>query len=142
MLPSIIFDGFLCVRKRKGERIVYHIAVLAEHKEKGQRLVKLVKQFCAEKGWFPLVELYENQETFFKTIQNSKVTNVIVALQGVAGLNAVEHLKRSYPNCRLIWCSDLDFSLHAFRIRADYFILEPIREEVLQESLYVCWEKQ
>ena len=36
---------------------------------------------------------------------------------------------------RIIWCSDLDFSLHAFRLRVDYFLLEPITEEAFQQGL-------
>ena len=36
----------------------------------------------------------------------------------------------------MIWCSDLDFSLHAFRLRADYFLLEPVSEEAFQLGLY------
>lgn len=120
---------------------MYRIVILTEHKETGQRLVKLTKQFFAEKGYFPLVEIYHDQEEFFEAMDKFIPTSVIVTLHGVAGLNAVEHLKSIYPNCRLIWCSDLDFSLHAFKIRADYFLLEPIHEEVLQESLMVWWEK-
>ena len=48
-------------------------------------------------------------------------TVVILALPGVSGLNAAEHLRSLYPKCGIIWCSDLDFSLHAFRLRIEYF---------------------
>ena len=34
-----------------------------------------------------------------------------------------------FPETRIIWCSELDFSLHAFRLRMDNFLLEPITEE-------------
>ena len=42
---------------------------------------------------------------------------MLLALQGVAGLNAAEHLRSLHPKCKMIWCSDLDFSLHAFKLR-------------------------
>ena len=51
------------------------------------------------------------------------------------GLNAVEHLRTLFPEMRIIWCSDLDFSLHAFRLRVDYFLLEPITEEAFRQGL-------
>jgi len=35
----------------------------------------------------------------------------------------------------MIWCSDLDFSLHAFRLRADYFLMKPVSEEAFQQGL-------
>ena len=59
-----------------------------------------------------------------------------IALPGVDGLNAVEHLRALCRNTRIIWCSDLDFSLHAFRLRADYFLLEPVTKAAFQQGLY------
>ena len=61
---------------------------------------------------------------------------------GVDGLNAVEHLRALFPETRIIWCSELDFSLHAFRLRVDYFLLEPITEEAFRQGLYVWVEKK
>ena len=43
---------------------------------------------------------------------------------------------------RIIWCSELDFSLHAFRLRVDYFLLEPITEEAFRQGLYAWVEKK
>lgn len=54
---------------------------------------------------------------------------------GVAGLNAAEHLRSLWSECGLIWCSDLDFSLHAYRLRAEYFIKAPFVETELAEGL-------
>ena len=34
--------------------------------------------------------------------------------------------------------SDLDFSLHAFRLRADYFLLEPVTEAALRQG-FCSW---
>lgn len=114
---------------------MYRIAVLSDHKETGQKFVDQVTRFCTEKGLFPQVELHHDQEDFFNNILETKPTSVILALPGVAGLNAAEHLRSLLPSCGLIWCSDLDFSLHAFRLRAEYFMLEPVSEEKLQEGL-------
>lgn len=46
----------------------------------------------------------------------------------------MEHLRTLCPKTRIIWCCDLDFSLHAFRLRADYFLLEPVTEAALQQG--------
>ena len=47
-----------------------------------------------------------------------------------------------FPETRIIWCSELDFSLHAFRLRVDYFLLEPITEEAFRQGLYVWVEEK
>ena len=90
---------------------------------------------CEAKGLFPQVMQYDDQERFFETAQKEAPTNAVIALSGVAGLNAAEHLRSLCPACRMIWCSDLDFSLHAFRLRADYFLLEPVSEEAFRRGL-------
>ena len=109
--------------------------VLAEQEAERQRYAEQITRFCEAKGLFPQVMQYDDQERFFETAQKDAPTNAVIALSGVAGLNAAEHLRSLCPACRMIWCSDLDFSLHAFRLRADYFLLEPVSEEAFRRGL-------
>ena len=71
---------------------VYRIAVLAEGDEKRSAYVDQIARFCHEKGLFPQVEACAHQEQFFEHVQKAAPTNAVIALPGVAGLNAVEHL--------------------------------------------------
>lgn len=121
---------------------MYHIVILDDSMEKGQKIMEWTKKICAEQGLFPCVELYSDQERFFDGIHKYVTSNVIIALSGVAGLNAVEHLKSLFPECRLIWFSDLDFSLQAYRVRADYFMLNPISENDLREGISVWMDSK
>ena len=122
-------------RMKEGVRYVYRIAVLAEQEAERQRYAEQITRFCEAKGLFPQVMQYDDQERFFETAQKEAPTNAVIALSGVAGLNAAENLRSLCPACRMIWCSDLDFSLHAFRLRADYFLLEPVSEEAFRRGL-------
>lgn len=116
------------------------IAVLTEQETRGIHIEEQISRFCKGKGLFPLIEPYQNQEDFFKTVPRAAFGYAVIALPGVAGLNAVEHLRSLCPSCRIIWCSDLDFSLHAFRLRVDYFLLEPVTEESFRQGLCVWLE--
>lgn len=119
-----------------GRRIaVYRIAILTRSEAQGELLVEQISRFCDERGLFPDLEQYRDQEWFFEAARKMPLTNAVIALPGVDGLNAVEHLRALCPRTRIIWCSDLDFSLHAFRLRVDYFLLEPITEEAFQQGL-------
>ncbi len=61
---------------------------------------------------------------------------VVIALPGVDGLNAAEHIRRVYPKTSLVWCCDLDFALQAYDLQADFFFpLEEISREKLEEGL-------
>ena len=119
---------------------MYRIAVVADEESVGRNYETQITRFCTERGVFPQIELHTNQELFFERIQTVKPTSVVLALSGVAGLNAAEHLRFLCPNCGVIWCSDLDFSLQAFRLRVDYFLMEPITIERLREGLSVWFE--
>lgn len=116
------------------------IAVLTEQETRGIHIEEQISRFCKGKGLFPRIEPYQDQEGFFKTVPRAAFDYAVIALPGVAGLNAVEHLRSLCPACRIIWCSDLDFSLHAFRLRVDYFLLEPVTEESFRQGLCVWLE--
>ena len=108
---------------------MYRIAVLTSSRAQEAFLAEQISRFCAEHCLYPKMDCYHDQESFFEAARNEPLTNAVIALPGVDGLNAVEHLRALCPQTRIIWCSDLDFSLHAFRLRADYFLLEPVTEQ-------------
>ena len=116
-------------------RFVYRIAVLTDLKHEGEHYAKVINDYCINQKLFPLLETYQNQEVFFKEIQTHVPDIVLLVLPGIDGLNAAEHLPSLFPGCGIIWCSNLDFSLHAFRLRVEYFFLEPVRDDEIQEGL-------
>ena len=114
---------------------MYRIGVLTDKKKNWETYAKMISDYCITQKLFPLLETYQNQEVFFKEIQSNVPDIVLLVLPGVDGLNAAEHLHSLFPECGIIWCSDLDFSLHAFRLRVEYFFMEPVNELKIQEGL-------
>ena len=114
---------------------MYRIVIIAENFDFGASLAGWTERFFAGKGLFPRIDLYESEEKFYIELREKEPGGVIIALPGVAGLNAAEHLQSLWSECGLIWCSDLDFSLHAYRLRAEYFIKAPFVETELAEGL-------
>ena len=98
---------------------MYRIGVLTDKKKNGETYAKMISDYCNTQKLFPLLETYQNQEVFFKEIQTHVPDIVLLVLPGVDGLNAAEHLRSLFPGCGIIWCSNLDFSLHAFRLRVE-----------------------
>ena len=120
---------------------MYCIAILTDQEQEGQDSAEYIRKYCTEKNVFPLIETYQDQEQFFERIQKTVPAVVFLALPGVSGLNAAEHLRSQYPKCGIIWCSDLDFSLHAFRMRIEYFFMKPVEEQKIKEGLSI-WLKR
>ena len=119
---------------------MYRIAVLTSSRAQEAFLAEQISRFCVEHCLFPKMDCYHDQESFFEAARNEPLTNAVIALPGVDGLNAVEHLRALCPQTRVIWCSDLNFSLQAFRMRVEYFILEPVTTESFQQGLNVWFE--
>ena len=71
---------------------MYRIAVLAEEETEGQYYVEQTSRFYSEKGIFPHIVQYQDQECFFENVQKTAPTNVVIAFSGVAGLDMAEHL--------------------------------------------------
>lgn len=114
---------------------MYRIAVLSGNQTGEQQLAHWIREFCGANGIFPRIDVYEDMEQFYRDWKIKSPCAVIVDLPGVAGLNEVEHIRSLCRECGLIWCSDLDFSLQAFRLRVDYFLLAPITEPALREGI-------
>ena len=121
---------------------MYRIAVLANEDAKRKTYAEQTERFCQERGLYPAITQYPGAEQFFAQLPATAPTNAVIALPGVAGLDAVEHLHAVCPACAVIWCSDLDFSLHAFRLRVAYFLLEPVSEETFRQGLAVWFAEK
>ena len=87
------------------------------------------------------IAILTDQEQFFGRARKTVPAVVFLELPGVSGLNAAEHLRSLYPKCGIIWCSDLDFSLHAFRMRIEYFFMKPMEEQKIKEGLSIWFER-
>ena len=87
------------------------------------------------------IAILTDQEQFFGRARKTVPAVVFLELPGVSGLNAAEHLRSLYPKCGIVWCSDLDFSLHAFRMRIEYFFMKPVEEQKIKEGLSIWFER-
>lgn len=72
---------------------MYHIAVLTKSETQEIFYTEQLSRFCSERGLFPKVDCYRGQEVFFEVTRKNAPTNAVIALPGVDGLNAVEHLR-------------------------------------------------
>ncbi len=114
---------------------MYRIAVLAQSPLLRTRLRRQVAAHLARMGYFPQLDTPDELEPFYYAMRASPPDGVVLAMDGVAGLNAAEHLRHLSPDCAIIWNCDLDFSLQAYRLKVDYFVKGELTEEALWEGL-------
>lgn len=63
---------------------------------------------------------------------------LIVALNGVAGLDAVRKIREKAPDAPLLWISDEDFSLLSYQYRVTHFLCRPVPDTALREAVLDC----
>ena len=78
---------------------MYRIAVLAKTDQLTRSLADQIIRFYTRLGIFPQIERCWDQERFFSCVAGAAPTSAVIALPGVAGLNAVEHLRSLDPKC-------------------------------------------
>ena len=76
---------------------MYRIAVVAEQEREAFHYAEQIARFCGEKGMFPKIEPMMIRNAFFDAVGRDAPTNAVIALSGVAGLNAAEHLRSLCP---------------------------------------------
>lgn len=76
---------------------MYRIAVLTSSETQEAFYIEQLSRFCFERGLFPKMDCYRGQELFFDVARKNTPTCTVIALPGVEGLNAVEHLRTLFP---------------------------------------------
>ncbi len=121
---------------------MYRIAILTNDTDIGYKFAEWTTQFYENHHAWPVITIHEDKEHFWAELLKNNPDGVIIALPNVAGLNAAEHLRSLRPDCGLIWCSDLDFALHAYKLRAEYFLKMPVTMPELHDALSVWTESR
>lgn len=68
-----------------------------------------------------------------RQVREKTADAIIVAQDGVSGLDTITGLK--IPSGRLVWFSDLDFIIQAYRLCVSYFNRKPISHDKVIQAL-------
>lgn len=70
-----------------------------------------------------------------KILELKSFSLFIVALNGVAGLEAVRQLRGKAPDVPLLWISDEDYSLFGYQYRVNSFLRKPVSDAELRKAI-------
>ncbi len=63
---------------------------------------------------------------------------LVVALNGVAGLEAIRQLRAKLPDIPILWISDEDYSLFGYQYRVTCFLCKPVPDTELRDAVSSC----
>lgn len=79
------------------------------------------------------IRICENWQELCGLIRQRKADVIVIVQEGVMGLDIVTGLK--LQTGKLIWFSDLDFGVQAYRLNVAYFNLLPVTQEKIEYGL-------
>lgn len=101
-------------------------------KEECALIERYVRDYCRDKG-VQIRSCGEWQE-LYECIRQKEADVIIISVKGVAGLDIITGLK--IQTGKLIWFSDLDFAIQAYRMNIPYFNLLPVTQEKISHALH------
>ena len=83
---------------------------------------------------------WKSAEALLRILELKPFSLLVVVLNGVAGLEAVRHLREKAPDVSLLWISDEDYSLFGYQYRVTCFLQRTVSDAELHEAVAGCLE--
>ena len=103
-------------------------------------LRQLIRQYFEGKNMEVQVDLCTCWAELAGILKYEERDVVVIDLDGVAGIDTAVNANPMAR--RLIWISDLDFALQAFRLCVTYFFMKPITYMKMERALERCMENE
>ncbi|WP_028828971.1 response regulator [Proteocatella sphenisci] len=79
-----------------------------------------------------------NVQALLRILELKTFSLLIVALNGVTGLETVRQLWEKAPEVPILWISDEDYSLFGYQYRVSRFLCKPVSDIKLSEAVAGC----
>lgn len=106
------------------------LALYCDDANKSRELQEMLTQMDVYR-----ITLFDTAYEFTKFVSGRSDIVMILILSGAPGTETAMSAKEQAPNGKLIWFSDMDFSLLSYRIHADYFGMLPVDNEKIKNIL-------
>lgn len=115
-----------------------NVVVCDGDEEERNQLLKDVRDCCRERRWDVSAEGFANWTELFKRLKTDEPDIIVIAQNGVEGLDTItsSHL----PPGKVIWFSDLDFGIQAYRMCLSWFGKKPVSCHMMEQALLKCME--
>ena len=101
-----------------------------------EKLLEYVRRFSGEKNGEITAEGCADWPELYERLSQAEPDVIIIAQNGVAGLDTVTSIH--LPPGKIIWFSDLDFGLQAYRLCLPWFGQKPVTYSKMDQALTRC----
>ncbi|WP_343209899.1 hypothetical protein [Anaerolentibacter hominis] len=109
------------------------IFICDDNKEERKQLIELTRQYFKERKLEAQVIGCAGWQELDARVKQALPDALMIAQNGVEGLNIVTGAK--FLSRRIIWFSDLDFGIQAYRLCVPFFCTKPVTYQKLEQAL-------
>lgn len=117
---------------------MWYVIVCDGERTEREQIMDDVRRCCLEKGIKSRTEGCADWPELAKLVKDEEPALVIVAQNGVEGLNTITNA--NLLTGKIIWFSDLDFGVQAYRLCVPYFCIKPVSCQKIKRALERYWE--
>ena len=115
-----------------------NIIVYTQEKAELYVLIDHITQYCTARNIPVHIDHCKNWPDLAQSLQQSRTDVVLVAQNGVRGLDTVTGAQPLAPD--IIGISDLDFAAQSYRMGITYFCMKPISYSKVERAMDRCME--
>lgn len=104
-----------------------------------EQLLEYVRRFCDGNKQAVTAEGCADWPELFERLRQTEPDVILIAQDGVEGLNTITNMH--LPPGKIIWFSDLDFAVQAYRLCLSWFGKKPVTYHKLEQALERCMER-
>lgn len=115
---------------------MWNVVVCDGDEREREEILEYVRLCCSEKKWEVSLEGCIDWPELYEKIGERKPDIIIIAQNGVEGLNTITSIHLSAT--KFIWFSDLDFGVQAYRLCVNWFSRKPVTHRKMEQALTRC----
>lgn len=121
-------DKIFIATLRKGEKIMYTVAVIEDDEKAFKHIENCINRFCESNETVLKTTRFANAETFLSTAMNFDLVFMDIALPDMNGLEAARLMRKINDVSTLIFVTNLaHLAIKGYEVQARDFIVKPIK---------------
>lgn len=118
---------------------MWNIVICNGNKTEQQQLLEYIKRWCSENDREASVEICSDWTELYEKLSHTEPDTIIIAQDGVTGLDTIT--SSHFPPSKIIWFSDLDFAMQAYRLCISWFGKKPVSYTMIDKALSEATKK-
>lgn len=117
---------------------MWDVVVCDGNQTEREQLLEYIRRYGSEKKEVVSARGCADWPGLVEQLKEGEPEILVIAEDGVSGLDFI--ISAHLPRAKLIWFSDLDFAIQAYRLCVSWFGQKPVTYQKMEQALLRCME--